>query len=491
MLKEDELDGFTRRSHATDHEAARAAYVGSEISLENEEAELSRAGHDVWEKLGPLDLRWRLGRAKNPSFALPASQEAERQRLNAEVAQLNERFRAYNEKLAKALRGKTVSESELARLGDRSDEYRRILAQQKKTSGREPVLLQYVLTDERLYILRHDAQKSQPLSVPVQGAEINRQIQALRTALLNPALDPRPAAQALYKQLIGPVAEGLEAQGVQHLMVSLTGALRYIPLAALHDGKQWLIERYSLSMFSETVTDQLKDRPGDWSLAGFGLTQPVSGFSALPAVRDEFTGIQGNLDGTVLLDAQFTAAQLRDSLDMQQAPVVHIASHFDLSPGDDARSYLVLGDGSSLPLKDIGAYPFEGVDLFALSACETAVSAGPDANGKEIESLGAIVQRRGAKAVMASLWKVADASTAQLMQQFYAHRQQDKVPKAEALRRAQVEMIAGHSAATDDPARGIKIQGVTPARAASTDPALAGYRHPYYWAPFVLMGNWL
>jgi CHAT domain-containing protein len=110
---------------------------------------------------------------------------------------------------------------------------------------------------------------------------------------------------------------------------------------------------------------------------------------------------------------------------------------------------------------------FANVDLLTLSACNTAVGS-TNASGGEWESLGMIAQRKGAKAIIATLWSVADDSTTLLMQQFYhVHEMERGISKGEALRRAQLALLEG-----------------------AGDPGRARFAHPYFWAPFILIGNW-
>ena len=170
----------------------------------------------------------------------------------------------------------------------------------------------------------------------------------------------------------------------------------------------------------------------------------------------------GVLPGDVYLDEAFTAARLK-SVGEQRYPVIHVATHFRFSPGTEQNSFLLLGNGARLSLGDIraGDYRFDGVDLLTLSACETGLGGGRDANGREIEGFGVIAQQQGARAVLVTLWPVADRSTALLMADMYRRRQLDGLNKAEALRRAQLSLL-------EQPT----------------------YRHPFYWAPYVLMGNW-
>jgi CHAT domain-containing protein len=161
---------------------------------------------------------------------------------------------------------------------------------------------------------------------------------------------------------------------------------------------------------------------------------------------------------------------------------------------------LLLGDGNFLSLAQIKSLPnvFAGVDLLTLSACNTATG-GSGANGKEVEGFGVLAQRQGAKAVVASLWPVADRSTKELMQNFYRLRETtSNTTKAEALRQAQLRLLRG-GASTE-----IATAKVTTERQLTHEDDKAGaankprfmadpkrpYAHPYYWAPFILIGNW-
>jgi CHAT domain-containing protein len=181
--------------------------------------------------------------------------------------------------------------------------------------------------------------------------------------------------------------------------------------------------------------------------------------------------------------------------------VVHLATHFRFRPGTADASYLVLGDGQALPLGRLNSAAFDlgAVDLLALSACETGLGGGRDADGREIESFGALARLKGAQSVLASLWQVEDTSTARLMGRFYALRQ-DGLSKAEALRQAQRELLQG-KLKVPQPKKVADNRGkvLRPQTSADTNEQLPAYvrdparpyAHPYFWAPFILMGNWL
>jgi len=207
-------------------------------------------------------------------------------------------------------------------------------------------------------------------------------------------------------------------------------------------------------------------RPLHWRIAGLGVSEAVRGFSPLPGVAQELEQLvlrgakdrDGVAEGILRLNRDFTSKAFLGVLD-EGYPVIHIASHFVFTPGTEKDSYLLLGDGGRITLADIRShYDFNAVDLLTLSACNTAV--GGSANGREIEGFGALAQNRGAKGVLATLWAVSDASTGRFMVQLYRNRA--TLSKAEALQQAQQSMLREGK-----------------------------FRHPYFWAPFVLLGNWL
>jgi CHAT domain-containing protein len=315
-----------------------------------------------------------------------------------------------------------------------------------------------------------------------------------REQLENPRLDPLPAAKELYQILIGPIAKDLEGAQAQTLMWSLDGVLRYIPIAALHDGRGYLVERYRNVEFTPASQARLKDVPGEqWRGLGLGVSKEHEGFSALKGVPDELHGIirderdktsRGVVAGTVELDEDFTEESFRASL-RNGYGLVHVASHFRFRPGNEMDSFLLLGDGQHLTLDRIRSLPnvFGGVRLLTLSACDTAVG-GVMAGGKEVDGFAVLAQRQGAKAVMATLWPVADQSTQIFMRRFYELRESfPRLSKAESLQRAQMELLAtGRQASLTD---GGQEQVVGSKPGADRD-----YSHPYYWAPFILIGNW-
>jgi len=276
----------------------------------------------------------------------------------------------------------------------------------------------------------------------------------------------------------------------------------------LHDGTHWVAETYRVVLFTEAGKHRLKDRPSpEWSVAALGLSRAVGDLAPLPYVKEELRGIVkqagiegGVLPGTVRLDDQFSRQEFGKAL-QEDKRVLHIASHFVFNPGTVVDSYLVLGDGQKLTLQEVRMQDvrFDGVELLTLSACETAVSETRPGSGRELEGFAMEAVRQGAKGILATLWPVADPSTCEFMRTFYRlHGEGQGLSKAEALQRAQLSFLQGTKATGKDAKRPTD-RGVLTLEASTVPSQSAGqqpdskypYAHPYYWAPFVLTGNWL
>jgi len=334
-----------------------------------------------------------------------------------------------------------------------------------KALGDEVALVQYFITDTELGMLVTTARTQKVYKSKVASTDLNLKIGSFLGYLRERKSQfPQKLAQELYQLLFAPMAADLAQAGIRTVMISADGALRYVPFAALHDGRDYLIARYALPTYTSVTRHNLKaSSQSAWTGAGLGVTQAHGDLKALPAVRDELHSIMGPaIPGEIYLDQAFTAERLQ-AVGRQRLPVVHIASHFTFSPGTELNSFLLLGDGSQLNLGAIrtGDYQLSGVDLLTLSACETVLGFGRDKKGREIEGFGVIAQQKGAKAVIATLWPVEDTSTSMLMAAVYRNRQTQGLTKIEALRQAQ-----------------LSLQKQTK------------YSHPYFWAPFILMGNW-
>jgi CHAT domain-containing protein/uncharacterized protein HemY len=499
LLKAEEYSDFIGR-HATDDAQGR-------VVLTPEEAAWAARYRAIADRLAALGTEYSALRAK------PARTADETQRLGVLETDLAVARQAFEQFLAhlqvEVWQAPQVQER-IARLTEESQG----LMDALRDLGPGTVALYTLVTDTAYHVILTTPEVQVAREKSIAAADLARTVHAFRQAL-DPdqrgsvLRDPRPLARELYQILVAPIAQDLRQAQATTLMWSLDGVLRYLPLAALHDGEQYLLERYRLAVFTPASVTRLKDQPrSPWSGVGFGVSKAYGDFPALPTVPDELRGVirdstqhnpEGVLPGLIHLNEAFTDAALRAAL-RQRPPVVHIASHFQLHPGDDTASFLLLGDGSHLPLAQLKTWPqpFQGVELLTLSACNTAVGS-TGAEGNEVEGLAVLAQRQGAKAVVATLWPVVDVSTKELMQIFYRLREsQPGLPKVEALRQAQLTLLRG----TGPPGVAIHTEarggGVVADASGGPGGALprfrpdprAPYAHPAFWAPFVLMGNW-
>jgi CHAT domain-containing protein len=296
-------------------------------------------------------------------------------------------------------------------------------------------------------------------------------------------------------------------------MWSLDGTLRYLPMAALHDGRQYLVEKYQNTVFTPASQSRL-EKPANRKWRGLGLGVSKSAIP-LPFVVDELHGIihddtdkastDGVLAGRIMLDDTFTKDGMKEALRRGKGfSLVHIASHFVFKPGNETDSYLLLGgqaaatdEDKHLTMAEVQRAPnlFSGVELLTLSACNTGVGNSAAGAGAEVENFGVLAQLKGARAVIATLWRVNDKSTMRLMRTFYQlHNDRPEGTKAGALQQAQLALLRGQIVTTPgEPARGGEVTAGEPS--GETLPLFkvdqqAPYAHPYYWAPFILIGNW-
>jgi CHAT domain-containing protein/tetratricopeptide (TPR) repeat protein len=372
-------------------------------------------------------------------------------------------------------------------------------AGEAKTSASEPAcrgsianstgMLQFLLASDHLRVVVTTSETIDHYDVTVATGEVHHLVYEMRTALQRGTNSYLPHARRLYDLLIAPALQQLRAAGVSTLVVSLDGVLRYLPVAALHDGIQHLVHEFAVVYAAGPLgTDMQKRLPAEVRACGLGVTRAIGSHPALHGVREELAAVirttdtgPGVLPGIIQLDDAFTAESLHAALSTPY-PVVHISSHFAFRAAQEASSYLLLGDGSRLTLANLANWSFAGVELVVLSACDTATGGGHEQSGREIEGLGALARHQGARLVIATLWPVRDFTTAVLMRRFYEGWQQLGLAPAEALRQAQLSLCTrAQSSSAAGPARAIAEPG-------DQDDDVR-WQHPRYWAPYLLIGE--
>ena len=420
--------------------------------------------------------------------------------LKGELEILNKEFDKFLDQLFEE-RKRTASAQELQRNVETQTARLQADLRELGLKAADTVTLKTLVTEEKYYVILVTPHARIAREHPIGRVELERKIMAFREMLGNATSNPLPPAQDLYRVLVKPVEDLLEAVKAEMVIWSLDGSLRYMPIAALHDGRRYMVERFRTVVVTPTSSVQEEPQPR-WNGLGMGVSKKHEGFDSLPDVSGELEGIvrregrnEGIWPGALMLDGDFTLDRMLEALRRKYA-LVHIASHFKINPGDMSRSFLLLGDGSHFSLDSLRREGeiFQGVDLLTLSACQTAVG-GIRTNGREIDGLAMMAERGGARSVMASLWLVSDRSTMFLMHRFYEWRNVG-LTKAEALRRAQLMLLHGReklsvngSTKWNDVIGAEETPGATPS--VMPDRRAPGrYGHPYYWAPFVLIGNW-
>jgi CHAT domain-containing protein/Flp pilus assembly protein TadD len=355
-------------------------------------------------------------------------------------------------------------------------------AKMKEVVDAQPgtVLIYPFVTENKIWLIwASQGGLVKEIEVPVSKKQLQETVSQFRVSITNRLSKPdeyQRLGKQLYDWLIKPIESELKNNKIQNLVFSLDGSTRYIPMAALFDGKQYLIENYRISTVSASTETNMGDRlPTDYQkvrVLGLGASE-FKDLKSLPNVPEEINAIvkqnptdkKGIFPGLKFLNQKFDLPALRDHL--TQTKILHIATHAAFVNGQPEESYLVLGTGKKYTLREIAAIPdLDQVHLVVLSACQTAMG-GKAQDGIEIAGISSYFMKGGTKAVIASLWSVDDASTSKLMQELYQNLAKNtankSVTKAEALRQAQLSLL--HS------------------------DKLMKFSHPYYWSPFILIGN--
>ncbi|MCL1489762.1 MAG: CHAT domain-containing protein [Pseudanabaena sp. Salubria-1] len=334
-------------------------------------------------------------------------------------------------------------------------------------------------------------------SVNIKQTELQAEIKTFRQQLEAQSPNIETTANELYKKLIAPIEPDLKAAKIQTIIYAPDGQMRYVPLAALHDGKQWLVERYLINNVTAVSLTNLDPNPNQQSqvLAGafekgkysFTVNDKSYNFVGLPFAGKEVTDLAQTIPNTVkLVDNEFSRAKVLPN--MKTSNIIHLATHAAFVEGSPDNSFILLGNGDRINLREVSEWDLPNVTLVVLSACQTALG-GNLGNGIEILGFGYQLQRAKVRAAIASLWTVSDGGTQQLMSAFYTAIKTGKVSHAEALRQAQVALITGDYEALGEP-RG-EFVSVEPRLRAKPSSAPTKLTHPYYWAPFIMIGNGL
>ncbi|MCT7948200.1 CHAT domain-containing protein [Ancylothrix sp. C2] len=323
------------------------------------------------------------------------------------------------------------------------------------------IVYSVILPNQTYLILELADGRLKNFTVLVKEEEIKEEINALRSLLERRSTNEYlTQSQKVYELLIRPLEVDLIAVKPKTLVFVNDGVLRQVPMAALHDGERFFIEKYAISTtasLSLTASLPLERQNLEALMAGLTVAKPP--FSALSNVEAEVNGVEKILGGKSILDKDFTLANLENALAEGVYPIVHLATHGKF--GVDTESTFLLAYDTRISVEEIDRLLRvnlrQPVQLLTLSACQTAAGDNRSALG-----IAGVAVRAGVKSALASLWYINDASTVPLIEEFYRQLRQPEITKAEALRRAQLMLIKNED-----------------------------YAHPAVWSPFIVIGNWL
>ncbi len=326
------------------------------------------------------------------------------------------------------------------------------------------VIYPIILPDRLAVILSTAGQPLRYHATVKPQAEVEQTLENLLTAL-SPVSDNQQRqqiSQQVYDWLIRPAEAAQAFKDTKTLVFVLDGHLRNIPMAALYDGHQYLIEKYAVTLSPGLQLMAAKAlNPGKIGAVVGGISQARAGFASLPAVESELQDITNLVSSSKLLNQEFTSNALANKIKNSQADVVHLATHGQFSSRLE-DTFLLTWDGR-VNVKELGELlrnresdPTKAIELLVLSACDTATG-----DDRAVLGLAGLAVKSGARSTLATLWPVKDKAAALLMAHFYGQLRQPGKNKAEALRQAQIDLIH------------------------KTD-----FREPFFWSAFVLVGNW-
>ncbi|VXD23536.1 putative Filamentous hemagglutinin family outer membrane protein [Planktothrix serta PCC 8927] len=311
-------------------------------------------------------------------------------------------------------------------------------------------------------------------------------VRDLQTEITNPrkrnTVSYQASAQQLYEWMIQPIANDLQKLGVSTILFSLDPGLRSLPIAALWDGQQFLVEKYAISLIPSTsLIDFRYQAIGQAEVLAMGASQ-FQQQNPLPAVPIELENIINLWPGEEFLNERFTLENLKSQRRLSDFEVIHLATHADFKPGSPSNSYIQLWN-EKLPITELPSLNFDNptVELLTLSACRTALGD----RRSELGFAGLAVQA-GVKSALASLWYVSDQGTLGLMSEFYQDLRQAPI-KAIALQNAQINMIQERTRLENDQL--ITTFDTIPLPSDLAGSNITTLSHPYYWSGFTMIGS--
>jgi CHAT domain-containing protein len=343
----------------------------------------------------------------------------------------------------------------------------------QKVNVSEILFVSTLVTENSISIIATNDKTQKVYVQNISREKLNKLVFEFRESVTDIEKNPKIEGKQLYDILVKPMEKDMLSPKTRKIVWSLDGVLRYVPLPALFDGENYLVQRFAniqLTLASEEKI--LMPKSLESSVIGFASSKPFENLSSLPNAKNELDCIfedekrliinstckKGIIRGKKVVDEEFTQDVFEDAL--KRYKLIHLTSHFVMQTGDNSKSFLLLGGGKDrkYTMQTFSKQQLDNTEILIMSACNTANFS---SDGAEFESFATMAQKQGAKAVIGTLWSVADDSTSKFMTEFYRLFELKKLDKAEAIRLAQINVSRNKN-----------------------------YSHPFYWSPFVLFGNW-
>jgi CHAT domain-containing protein len=354
--------------------------------------------------------------------------------------------------------------------------------------GPNDAQLDYVIEKSKLtlYVYTDKAANSYTYEIPRE--KLRTQILELNLALSKKKVPEPILLSLLSKELMIDKINDLKAGGIKTLKIRSDDLLPIIPLALLAGEKGKLGENFNL-IFLGLGRNEIKTGIGN-SMSAFGVTKPSKQYSALPFVKEEILSLQNmtlpagrNIERNIYLDSSFTKSALVSSFDKGDA-YLHIATHYSIPGTKNNAGQLLLGDGNTFSLNDMRSEikKNNNIRLITLSACDTGVISKAQGSSN-LEGLSNVLNLKGAKAVMGTLWPISDEATALFMKLFYGYIFKGGSSPEEALRLTQSAFSRGSLGEIKD------NRAMIDGSPQEFDSKLKKYTNPFYWAAFQLIGS--
>jgi CHAT domain-containing protein len=303
----------------------------------------------------------------------------------------------------------------------------------------------------------------------ISNSQLPKTIKTLNNYLLQPdrLKDINQLSHQVYNWLIQPLETTIASSPskINTLVFVLDGELQNLPMSALYDGQQYLLEKYAIAITPGLRLLNTPSNPTSLTALAAGVSQPRADFSALKNVKTELQNINNTLESQTLLDAQFTSHNFTQTVTFNPFSIVHLATHGQFSSNPE-QTFIMLWD-RRLTIEDLSNLlqnrqieRSQIIDLLVLSACETAKG-----DRRATLGLAGMSVRTGVSTTLATLWQISDRSTVALMDRFYHYlSKKPQISKAEALRLAQLALWKSEQ---------------------------QDWQIPLFWAAYVIVGNWL